>query len=313
MSSFLFSCILFSVNLMTKYDIYDTPHAACPLCKGFDIAQLYNINRFSESFIVERCSSCGFIFMNPPFSDEQINSFYQESYYNGSADYSYLDERKTKYFSRFVWNKRVEILHKHISSGNFLDIGASFGGLMEAAGRFYKPYGIEISPYSGKAAREITGGTVHIGTLADHPFEAGFFSVITMIELIEHLKDPAAAITECFRLLQKDGILVIQTANMDGMQARIHKDRYNYFLPGHLSYFSKQNLTQILNRAGFTKVKTFIPVEFGLLPKLQKSRGSFNSVWDYRFWARISAYHALGKLHFGNFCATSSMVLYAFK
>ena len=98
-----------------------------------------------------------------------------------------------------------------------------------------------------------------------------------MIELIEHLKDPVSAIDECFRLLKKDGILVIQTANMDGLQARIKGEGYSYFLPGHVSYFSRRNLTEALLRAGFRGVRAFIPVEFGLMPKLLKSRGSFKT------------------------------------
>jgi SAM-dependent methyltransferase len=252
--------------------------------------------------------------MNPPFSDAYIASLYGGEYYNGSADYSYIDERRAKDFSRFVWDKRVEVLHRYARGGNFLDVGCSFGGLMESAERFYAPYGIELSPYSGGyAAATAPAGAVHIGTLKDHPFEHNFFSAISMIELIEHLKDPVWAIEECFRLLKPGGVLVLQTANMDGLQAKMKKDSYAYFLPGHLSYFSKKNLTSALMRSGFGPVKAFIPVEFGLVPKLRKSRGSFKSLRDYRRWLRISAYHMMGLLRFGNFCATSSMVLYAFK
>ena len=184
---------------------------------------------------------------------------------------------------------------------------------MESAARFYTPYGIELSPYSGKEAAGLFKDNVYIGDFRSHPFRHDFFSVITMIELLEHLKDPIWALEESYRLLKKGGVFVIQTANMDGLQAKMKKDSYGYFLPGHLSCFSKKNLTDALLRSGFNRVKAFIPVDFGLLPKLKKSRGNFSSVFDYRHWLRISAYHALGLLHLGNFCATSSMVLYAFK
>ena len=294
-------------------DHFDNRYTTCPLCKNLHIVPLYKIERFEVPFALDHCLSCGFIFMNPPFSKEYSNSFYEKNYYEGSANYSYIDERKIKEFARHVWDKRIKVLHKYVPSGNFLDVGSSFGGLLEAANKFYTPHGIELSPYAAQAAQEATNFLIHIGTLENHPFKANYFSAITMIELIEHLKDPVKAIEECFNLLGNNGVLVIQTANMDGLQAKLKKEKYNYFLPGHLSYFSKKNLTQMLLRTGFKKVKAFIPVEFGLLPKLKKSRGSFNSLWDYRHWLRISAYHALGKLHFGNFCPTSSMVLYAFK
>ena len=68
-----------------------------------------------------------------------------------------------------------------------------------------------------------------------------------------------------------------------------------------------------LKGCGFDSIIVFQPVEFGLLPKLKKSRGSFLSPWDYRAWARIAAYHWLSKIHFGDFALTSSMVIYARK
>ena len=172
-----------------------------------------------------------------------------------------------------------------VPSGNFLDIGCSFGGLMKAASRYYVPHGIELSPYAGSHAKELFGDRVHIGTLADHTFPERYFSVITMIELLEHLPDPAQALRECYRLLDENGLLVIQTANMDGLQARIYGPGYAYFMPGHISYFSRRNLVMALKGCGFDTIRVFYPVEFGLLPKLKKSRGSFMSIFDYLAWA----------------------------
>lgn len=292
---------------------YDEKLSACPLCGSSSTAQKYSIERFSPPFDISRCRDCGFLFMNPPFSDEKIASFYTEGYYGGAASYSYIDERKLRDANKIVWKKRIEVLHKYVRGGNFLDVGAAFGGLMETAGLFYRPFGIELSRHAGEYAAAVPGATVHIGTLEDRCFAPDFFSAITMIELIEHLKNPAAALKECFRLLKKDGVLVIQTANMEGLQARILGDKYAYFLPGHLSYFSKRNLTQALINTGFRRVKAFIPVEFGLLPKLRKTAASRSSLPELWKLLRISLYHMAGKLHFGNFCPTSSMVLYAFK
>jgi len=293
--------------------LYTAPHTKCPLCESKQITQLYKIDRYELPFKVGQCQTCNFIFTNPRFIDEIITSFYSKDYFSGNADYSYHDERDIKKYSKYVWEKRINVLNNYIDEGNFLDIGASFGGLMEAAGKYYNPYGIELSEHAGKHAQNLTGCKVHIGTLEDHPFQEDFFSAITMIEVIEHLKDPVSAIKECQRLLKKDGILMIQTANMNGMQAKSQKNAYPYYMPGHLSYFTKKNLTDFLLKNGFRKVKIFHPVEFGLLPKLQKSRGSFKSLLDYRHWFRISYYHYLSKIHFGNFSATSSMVVYAFK
>ncbi len=251
--------------------------------------------------------------MNPVFSDDVIKGFYNENYYCGRADYSYIDERSQKKFFSYVWDKRISVIHRYVNRGNFLDVGSSFGGLLESAEKYYTAYGIELSDFSYKHSAERFGSRIHHGTLDDHPFKKSSFSVITMIELIEHLENPVKAIRECHSLLDDNGLLVIQTANMNGSQAKSLGDKYEYFMPGHISYFTMRNLTEALRRTGFRRIMVFYPVEFGLLPKLLKSRGNFRRPSDYINWYRIARYHMLGKIHWNDFAVKSSMVVYAFK
>lgn len=293
--------------------IYEPPLSVCALCGSGRIAPLYEIRRYTPPFRIDRCGACGFIFMNPRFTDNIIRGFYGEDYYRGSAEYAYYDEREAERFALHVWKARLRVIARYARGGRFLDVGAAFGGLLKAASARYDVYGIEPSEYSGHEARKVFGERVHIGTLEDHPFKSGFFSAITMIEVIEHLADPTRALRECHRLLRDGGVLVVQTANMAGIQSRLQGERYAYFMPGHLSYFTRRNLTDLLRKSGFARVVAYHPVEFGLLPKLLKSRFTFESVWDYRRWFRIAWYHLASRLHYGDFALTSSMVLYAIK
>ncbi len=290
---------------------FDAPLASCPLCSSPRIGRRWEITRYTPHFSVDRCAACGFMFMNPRLSRESIASLYDRAYYEGSAEYSYYDERDAERYARYVWEKRLRVLRRYAPSGNFLDVGCAFGGLLKCAARYYTPYGIEMSDYSGKHAKALFGDAVHVGTLDDHPFPAGHFQVITMVEVIEHCPDPVRVLGECRRLLSPGGVLLVQTANMDGIQARSKGSSYAYFMPGHLSYFSRRTLTGALMRAGFSRVITYRPVEFGLLPKLRKSRSAFRRWTDYRHWLRIALYHLAGWVHAGDFSLTSSMVLYA--
>ena len=292
---------------------FSTKKSNCPLCNFQDIEFLYKITSYDQHFNVDICQNCGFIFMNPQLNKNVLSNMYGKKYFTGDAEYSYHDERNSKKYSSYVWNKRINHIKKFIPCGHFLDVGSSFGGFLRSAAKDYTPYGIEISDYAANYSKKELGKNIHAGTLDSHPFKHNFFSVITMIELIEHLPDPVYAIEECFRLLSKKGLLVIQTANMNGMQAKILKDRYAYYMPGHLSYFSMSNLIMLLKKCGFIKIKIYYPVEFGLIPKLKKSRQNFNSILDYRKWLRISIYHFMSKFHAGKFAITSSMVIYAFK
>ena len=293
--------------------IYKKSRNTCPLCGCGLLEQGYSITRYELKYKTDICSGCGFIFMNPAFTDDVISSFYTEEYYSGKADYSYIDERSIKKYSAYVWDRRISVIHRYIKTGSFLDVGSSFGGLLDSAEKYFTPYGIELSEYASTHSALKHGSRIHRGTLDDHPFPGSFFSVITMIELIEHLYDPMKAIRECHRLLTENGLLVIQTANMAGMQAVNAGADYEYYMPGHLSYFTKRSLTLALRNAGFRRIKVFYPVEFGLIPKLLKSRGNFTKISDYRAWFRIARYHMLGKIHWNDFALKSSMVIYAFK
>ena len=278
-------------QIFNNPEIYSGRINSCPLCSSNQIDNYYIINKYKLPFNTDRCKNCEFIFMNPRFNQKTIKSFYKKEYYSGKNDYSYHDEREIKKFSKYIWDKRISIINSFIKGGNFLDVGCSFGGLLESSKKYFKPYGIEISNYACNYLKNDPDITIHNGTFKNHSFKDNFFSVITMIELIEHLEDPASSIKESFRLLKDDGLLVIQTANMEGLQAKLFKERYSYFMPGHLSYFTKRSLVEILKQTGFKKVKVFYPVEFGLLPKLKKSRHSYKSILDYKSWIRITLYH----------------------
>ena len=286
----------------------------CPLCKSNKIFFLYAIVHTQPSFTVYQCNSCKFIFMNPPLTKKSELALYDEGYYTGKANYTYYDERDVEHFSQYVWNARLKTIRKYVQSGNLLDVGCSFGGFLQSASRYFTVYGIEPSEYSGKYAQQRFGNDViHVGTLFDHPFKEDTFSVITMIEVLEHIRNPREALNECYRLCKDKGLLVIQTANMAGLQAKLQKQKYGYFLPGHFSYFTKKNLTETLTQIGFRHVTVYQPVDFGLLPKLLKSRMNFKSINDYKNWLRIATYHYISKIHIGNLALTSSMVVYAFK
>ncbi len=292
---------------------YDSIKKICPLCNSKKIKNIYNIAYNQYSFSIYGCNICNFIFMNPCFNEKTINNFYKKNYYTGNINYEYIDERKQLKYNNYVWTARLKKIKKYIKEGNLLDIGASFGGFLQIARQYYTCFGIEISKYAGNYAKKYFKNNLHIGTINDHPFPSQSFSVITMIELIEHIQDPVSALKKCFKLLKKEGLLLIQTANMDGWQAIKSAQSYHYFLPGHLSYFNSKNLSMLLKQIGFKRIKVFIPVDFGLLPKLLKSRGQFNKITDYIKWFKIIWYHYKSMLKYKGRPLTSSMVIYAFK
>jgi len=289
----------------------------CILCKSNKIIKKFVINRFEPQFIIYECKNCGFQFKNP--EKVKVDRYYSRDYYEGRALYSYVDERKNEKAFRIVWKSRIKkwmnLEKTEVKGKNFLDVGCSFGGLMLVAKeKGYKAYGVEVSKYSGKyAAKRFGKKYIMIGNIEKLRLPATFFSIVSLIEVIEHLSNPVKAIQNIYRSLRRGGILIIQTANMAGLQARLAGKNYHYYLPGHFSYFSAKNLKQLLKDIGFSKIKIFGGTEFGLLPKLMKSRYTFRSILDYRHWIRIFLYHYLSKVRIGGLHLTSSMVVICWK
>ena len=292
----------------------------CNLCGGRESEPLWTITRFEKPFAIHRCPRCGLVFMRPFFSDAELAAMYGEEYYTDKAPsgtYTYTDERLNPSGYRSVNRARIRMIAKFLprNSGprHFLDIGCSFGALVDEAARAgFTASGLDISEYAVATART-RGLDVRQGTPDAIPDFGHRFHAVTMIEVIEHLADPRRALEEIARVLEPGGIVVIQTANMDGRQAVRAGAGYHYFLPGHLHYFSRRTLAALLAATGFGDLKVFHPCEFGLVPKLRKSRGTFRRLRDYGKWFRIALYHWKSKFHWRDRALTSGMVIYARK
>lgn len=277
----------------------------------------FSVRSFKNPFDIFECSACGLQFQHPMPSAQTLEEYYGADYYSGKADFAYQDERDKFKFYSYVWQARLKKIMKYVKTAgngrNFLDIGCSFGGLLSNAENLgFKAWGVEISDYSRAYAQKSFPGRI-FKTMEETAFKPGFFDAVSMIEVIEHLDRPLNILSECFRILKPGGVLVLQTADMAGRQAVKAGAAYHYYLPGHLYYFSASNLKAMLKKAGFSRIIVFRPVDFGLVPKLKKSRGNFKKLKDYLQWGKISWYHFKGLIHCKNFSLTSSMVIYAVK
>jgi len=300
----------------------------CPVCGGDDTSFKYRIER--HEFNVWICAACRSEFQHP--LPKNADAYYDEGYYTGAAAFNYQDERKKEYYHNFVHRARLNSIRKFLNiapfdfaqGARFLDVGCAFGAFARAAATAgFEAYGLDVSAYAVREGNKIPAGgnppKLFEGDLSHLPkrgstvFSPGTFSAITLIEVAEHLKTPRADFVAAFRLLRPGGVLVIQTANFEGLQAARSGSEYHYYLPGHLIYYTATGLKRLLGEIGFREFKEFFPVDFSLWAKWRKAWGNVSKVSDLvRFW-RMSAYHWKSKWRRGGRPLTSSYVLYAKK
>ena len=88
--------------------------------------------------------------------------------------------------------------------------------------------------------------------------------MIIMNQLIEHLEDPDAAVKKAHALLDQDGILFIETPNVQAWDFSVFKKRYwgGWHTPRHWYLFNQESLSHMLTKNSFKIIK----VEYLLSP-----------------------------------------------
>lgn len=121
-------------------------------------------------------------------------------------------------FENFLSQKRMKIakrlIKKYDKSGSILDIGCSLHPLLLIRSNFKEKYGIDRI-IDNIRIKHLNLTLIKCDVCVDRklPFQKGYFDVITMLAIIEHLEYNQAykIIKECYKILKKNGILIITT------------------------------------------------------------------------------------------------------
>ena len=96
-----------------------------------------------------------------------------------------------------------------------------------------------------------------------------------MIDVIEHLPEPAAAAREVRRLLKTGGYFYVVTPDIDSLSARLLGGRWWGLRPAHIFYFSRATLRRLLEENGFEVVDS----------------RSYGRIFTWQYWlSRLSNY-----------------------
>lgn len=144
-----------------------------------------------------------------------------------------------------------------------LDVGCGTGANLEMLATFGQAEGVDVADEALTFCKG-KGLNVHKGLAEDLPFKDAEFDVATGLDVIEHLDDDVAGLTEMHRVLKPGGrILVFVPAFMWlwGVQDDISHHRIRY---------TKKQIVEKLEKAGFTveratyaNISFFLPILFG--------------------------------------------------
>lgn len=225
-------------------------HETCILCKDKDISTKYII----DGFHILRCGRCSLLFVGNKLSPQELNAYYEE---NSTVEdnYTYIDPKNIENL-RFYYLKLANLISERVSCGKILDIGCSAGYFLDCM-HGWERYGIErVSLYAEKAKVKY-GDNIHLGTLEDYEGALGYFDVITLQDVLDHMPDPLQALNKCYALLKPGGLIVVKVHDVSCLFARLLGQKFYAFIPPqHLIYFNKKNLIKMLNISGFKVEKS---------------------------------------------------------
>jgi 2-polyprenyl-3-methyl-5-hydroxy-6-metoxy-1,4-benzoquinol methylase len=235
-------------------------YVSCKLCGADNTKLLFTANQrdwgIGEFFNVVRCNKCKLVYINPRPSKEELSKYYPEQYY------AFEDEEPGAYVRRKKAGEDILRFVRYPTQPKtgglrILDVGSGKGlflSVMKELG--FESFGVELSPMAVHFSSKNYGVNVFHGELEQANFSDEYFDLVTMWQVLEHLLNPFRSLQEIFRILKKNGLLIIAVPNFSSFQAQIFQDKwYPLDVPRHLYQFEPGTLKKMLSIAGFKMIK----------------------------------------------------------
>lgn len=163
------------------------------------------------------------------------------------------------------------------SGSKILDLGCGDGNVCQLFLAKGEVVGVDISQAALKKAASLGIKTkLHDLNKLPLPFSDGSFNCVILTDVLEHLLDPLSLLKDSYRILTKDGRLIVTAPNFARLGNRLrmlwgdpidilHFEKYGDELE-HLHWFTIGKLEHLLIKAGWKKIK-FVPtgLPFGFI------------------------------------------------
>lgn len=201
-----------------------------------------------ESFDLMIEEEFGVLKTIPQPNKEDLDRYYE------SEDYISHTDSKRNWFEKIYHlvkkkaiNDKIKLINsKRKATGKLLDIGAGTGDfLLEAKNKGWDTLGFEPNANAQKILVEKKINT--IDSLSAVPNDS--IDVITMWHVLEHVYDLELQIQTLYRILKKDGVLIIAVPNYQSFDAQYYKEFWAaYDVPRHLWHFSQEAMLKLMDK-----------------------------------------------------------------
>jgi SAM-dependent methyltransferase len=244
------------------------------------------------------------------FSDPQpAEDVLAAAYGTGYGNYQHGRSRVERIVEPLMRREAVRVAAVADPGSPMIELGCGTGRFLERlehAGWTGRREGVEYSPDVAEMTAARIGVPVQAGTVEDADLGPEPHGLIVLRHVVEHLRDPGAALRRLRGGLRDDGVLYLATPDARALAAAAF-GRYwwGYEVPRHLVVFSRDGLRRLAEASGFEVIGewwSFAPQMWNasLYLALDRGRGS----------SRVAAFtHLLNPLVTGPACLAAAAEL----
>lgn len=233
------------------------------------------------TYRIARDPAYGFLRVDPTPSAEEVEQYYLNEFYSGEYkqfnDSQLEVQQSQKDFFRLRYQfiaDQCEAALGPLAGKTLLDIGCGYcQALLYFRERGFDVTGLEPSKEGAEYGASQGIPVVRAG-IENMPRDLGKrFDAVTLLNVLEHLREPARALTEIReRYLKPNGVLAIDVPNeFNDFQTTANKihnlGEWWVHAPVHLNYFSPGSLRKLLEHCGYRVIhaEASFPLEMFLL------------------------------------------------
>jgi SAM-dependent methyltransferase len=210
------------------------------------------------------------MYLDPWPSEEETRAVYGASYFQnpyfregehdtlfGYTDYAAERLNKQPQYASIAREIRAA-LPASARSPRLLEVGCGFGYFLDVAFEAdFEVMGLEFNQHAVERLRRKYAFPILAGSLEETHLEPDSLDAAVMFDVIEHLRDPFAALDRLRDAVVTGGLVVVATMDCESFVSRLIGSRLEDFrrTREHLFFFSRETMTRILRERGFEVVK----------------------------------------------------------
>jgi len=228
------------------------------------------------------CTECGFGYADRVPEQSEFDAYYEqmsryEFEYRG-GEQSDFEARRFPVAANFIRALLPEPVAR------ILDVGCSNGGLLQALRQvgYTNVMGLDPSAVCVQTTGRLYGIPAVAGTLSSLPPHLGYFDLVILSAVLEHVRDLRTALIRARSLLRPGSLLYVEVPDVTRFACSSDAP-FQEFSVEHINYFSVLSLRNLLGAEGFEMVEhartetmqgTFVSAELKAMFRLtEEARG----------------------------------------